>query len=348
MAENFKIALDAMGGDDSPKKVIDGAALALEKFPTLEYLLVGDQDQIKPLLDSHPELAKNSEIRHTTEVVLSEDKPAMALRKRKNSSMSLAIKAVADGEASCVVSAGNTGALMAMALFGLKPLPNISRPAIASYYPTKVAGKRTVLMDLGANIQCSAKHLSEFAVLGGTFAQVILKQEQPKIAILNVGSEDMKGNDAVQEASSLLSEMVLPGEFAGFAEGDDIMSGKFDVVVTDGFTGNIALKTSEGTASLMSDMMKKAFSGSLLARLAYPLMIPALNKLKAEMDPRRYNGGVFMGLRGLCVKSHGGMDEVGFASAIKVGAKMILGDINKHLADALEKNALLDKGENVA
>lgn len=348
MSQKFRIALDAMGGDDAPKKVIDGAALSLKNNPDINYLLVGDDAQIKPLLNAHPKLIKNSEILHTTECVLPEDKPSMALRKRKDSSMSLAVKAVAEGEAQCVVSAGNTGALMAMALFGLKPLPNVSRPAIASYFPTEIKGKRTVLLDLGANIQCSAKHLTEFAILGGTFAQVILGVDNPKIAVLNVGSEDMKGSDSVREAATLLADMKLPGTFAGFAEGDDIMKGELDVIVTDGFTGNITLKTSEGTAKLVSSMLKEAFSNSLLARLAYPLVKPALGVLKTRMDPRRYNGGVFMGLRGLCVKSHGGMDEIGFSNAIDVGALMVKGDMNSHLAAALEKNAVWDEEQNMA
>lgn len=337
MRQKYTMALDAMGGDEAPDHVIDGAVLALRSYPELSYIFTGDEARIKPLIDACPSLRKKSEIRHTEEMVLPDDKPSAALRHRKNSSMSLAVQAVATGDAACVVSAGNTGALMAMALFGLKPLPNVTRPAIASYYPTMQKGRKTVLLDLGANIQCTAKNLTEFAVLGAIFAQVVLKVEKPQIALLNVGSEEMKGSEEVKEAAQILAHMPLPGEFVGYAEGDDIMKGVVDVVVTDGFTGNITLKASEGTARLVAHMMKQSFKQSPIGWLGYPFMIPALRQLKHSMDPRRYNGGVFMGLRGLCVKSHGGMDGLGFANAIGVGAKMIEGDMNKHLADALEK-----------
>jgi len=348
LQEKFVMALDAMGGDEAPDSVIEGAALALNDYPELRYIFTGAEDRIKPLLDKYPKLLKVSEILHTDEKVLSDDKPSAALRQRKNSSMNLAVQAVAGGDASCVVSAGNTGALMLMALFGLKPLPNVSRPAIASYYPTMQKGRKTVLLDLGANVYCTPQNLTEFAVLGGIFAQVVLKVENPKIALLNVGSEEMKGSEEVRDAAHLLAEMTLPGEFTGFVEGDDIMKGVVDVVVTDGFTGNVTLKASEGTARLVAHMMKEAFSHSMLGWLGYPFMIPALRKLKHSMDPRRYNGGVFMGLRGLCVKSHGGMDAVGFANAVCVGAKMIRGDLNGRLAEALEKNTLSEDAKNMA
>lgn len=326
-----------MGGDNAPDIVVNGVAISARKYKNAKFLFFGDKSKIENLLSQHKRLSKISEIVHTDEAVMADDKPSFALRKRKNSSMNLAIKAVADGNADCVVSAGNTGALMLMALFGLKPLSQISRPAIASYYPTMRANKHTVLLDMGANLQCSAKNLVEFAFLGSTFAQVVLNEQKPVVSLLNIGSEEMKGKEELKEAFTLLSDIQLPGSFNGFAEGDNIMEGSIDVVVTDGFTGNVALKTSEGTAKLISLMLKSAFKSSPLSWLGYPFMLPALYKLKKRIDPRRYNGGVFLGLQGLCVKSHGGTDEIGFSNAINVGIKMIEGEFNARLADTLGK-----------
>ncbi len=326
-----------MGGDNAPDIVVNGAALSARMHKNMQCLFFGDKNKIEPILSNHRRLSKISKIIHTDNAVLPNDKPTIALRKRKNSSMNLAIQAVANKEADCVISAGNTGALMLLALFGLKPLPQISRPAIASYYPTMKANKRTVLLDMGANLQCSAKNLVEFAFLGSTFAQVVLKVDKPSVCLLNIGTEDMKGKEELKEAASLLANISLPGSFNGFAEGDNIMDGNIDVVVTDGFTGNVALKTSEGTAKLIASMLKSAFKSSPISWLGYPLILPALYKLKKNIDPRLYNGGVFLGLQGLCVKSHGGTDEIGFSNAINVGVKMVQGQFNSRLADTIEQ-----------
>ncbi len=334
-----------MGGDNAPNSVVDGAAISLKQYPDINFIFVGDKNKIEALIARHKKLAKISKIIHTEEFVTADDKPSIALRKKRQSSMSLAIKAVADGDADCVVSAGNTGALMLMALFGLKTLPNVSRPAIAAYYPTMKKNQYTVLLDMGANLQCSAKNLAEFAFLGTTFAQVVLGVKKPSVCLLNIGSEEMKGKDEIKEAATLLSNSKLAGEFKGFAEGDNIMDGNVDVVVTDGFTGNVTLKASEGTAKMISSMLKESFKSSPLSWLGYLFMLPALYSLKRRIDPRLYNGGVFMGLKGLCVKSHGGTDALGFSNAINVGVKMSIGDFNKHLAETLEK-ANLDSINN--
>lgn len=326
-----------MGGDDAPKIVVDGAEIARKKYPQAKFLLFGDELAIKPLLDKYPALGAVSQIRHTPDRVSSSEKPGIALRTGRNSSMRLAINAVADKEAHCVVSAGNTGALMAMAKFSMKLLPGVTRPAIAAYFPTLKAGHGTVMLDLGANIECDAKILSEFAVLGGVFSREILKIDEPRIGILNVGSEEMKGHDDVREAAELLSRLKLPGKFIGFVEGDDATKGTVDVVVTDGFTGNIALKTMEGTAKLVASMIKSAFKASFLSWVGLVFMLPALGHLKKRMDPRNYNGGMFMGLKGICVKSHGGTDGIGFANAISVAADMALIRFNEKVEKELLK-----------
>jgi phosphate acyltransferase len=310
------IALDAMGGDHAPDIVIAGAALARVRHPNISFLIYGDEARVKPLLDQHPELKAISKLYHTTEIVGADVKPSAALRQGRDSSMRLAINAVARGEAACVVSAGNTGALMALAKFVLKTLPGIDRPAIASFLPT-VKGE-CVLLDLGANIECDAENLVQFALMGAIFARTVLGIEQPTIGLLNIGAEEIKGHDEIKTAAALLRERVLPGVFHGFVEGNDIPMGTVDVIVTDGFTGNVALKTVEGTAKLMAHFIRQTFASSFMAKLGYLLARGALGRMKLRMDPRRYNGAMFLGLQGVCVKSHGGTDHEGFANAIGV------------------------------
>lgn len=325
-----------MGGDRAPNIVIEGADIARLKYPQVKFLLWGDESAIRPLLETRPGLAKVCEIRHTPDRVSAEEKPSIALRQGRKSSMRLAIDSVASGEADCVVSAGNTGALMAMAKFSLRVLPGITRPAIASYFPTVVRGKRgTVMLDLGANIECDAENLAEFAVLGGVFAREVLNVPVPKIGLLNVGTEKGKGHDGVKAADALLSRLTLPGTYVGFVEGTDITNGSVDVVVTDGFTGNIALKASEGTSKLITSIIKEGFKSSWLAWLGLPFILPALMKVKSRVDLRQYNGGPFMGLKGLCIKSHGGTDGVGYASAIRVAAEMAISKFNAKVEHAL-------------
>ncbi len=344
MAKPVTISLDGMGGDNAPAIVIDGAARALKKYPSAHFVIFGDEAQIRPLVDRHPQLAAASTLRHTPDRVTSEDKPAMALRQGRQSSMRLAIDAVANAEADAVVSAGNTGALMAMAKFSLKVMPGIDRPAICTYMPTKIPGHGAVFLDLGANVECDPQNLLEFAVLGGVFSREVFKIDAPKIGLLNIGSEAMKGTDLVKGAAELLDKAKLPGRYVGYAEGDEIMAGHFDVIITDGFTGNVALKTIEGTAKALGSMVKQAFKGSLLMKLGMLLALPglivalpALIALKKRADPRYYNGASLLGLKGLCIKSHGGTDAIGFANAIGVAIDLAGNQFNRKVEAELER-----------
>jgi glycerol-3-phosphate acyltransferase PlsX len=321
VSQTLTVALDAMGGDHGAPVVVRGADIAAERFPFARFLLVGDQAKIEPLIKSQMRLQGRYEILHTDQAIPNEMKPSQALRQAKQSSMRLAIEAVETGTAGCVVSAGNTGALMALAKIVLKTLPGIDRPAIASFMPTERG--ETVMLDLGANIECDAENLLQFAIMGQAFARSVLGLKDPRVGILNVGSEELKGNDLVREAASLLRASPLAASFHGFVEGTDIAKGTVDVVVTDGFTGNVALKTAEGTARLVSHFLRQSLQTSLLAKIGALLSAGALNKLKLRMDPRRYNGGMLLGLNGVCVKSHGGTDAIGFANAIGVAVDLV-------------------------
>jgi glycerol-3-phosphate acyltransferase PlsX len=320
VSEEITIALDAMGGARAPDMVLHGADMALQRQPGLRFLLFGDEAGVRPLLARLPRLAGVIDLHHTSEMVMDDDKPSAVLRAGRPTSMRLAIDAVAEGLADGVVSAGNTGALMATAKFALKTLPGIDRPAIASFFPTRRG--ESVMLDLGANVECDADNLVQFALLGDAFARTVLGLVEPTVGLLNVGSEDQKGNDAVRAASLRLRGALSPIRFFGFIEGDDIPAGTVDVVVTDGFTGNIAVKTAEGTAKLFSEFLAAAFGHSLSARIGYFLARSALRKLRMRIDPRRYNGAVFLGLRGIAVKSHGSTDALGFANAIGVAVDM--------------------------
>ena len=320
MSEGIIIAVDAMGGDRAPDMVLKGAEMALQRHPDLSFMLFGREDTVRPLLAKLPKLAQAVRLYHTSEVVLDGAKPSLALRAGRQSSMRLAIDAVADGRADGVVSAGNTGALMAMAKFVLKTLPGINRPAIASFFPT-LRGE-SVMLDLGANVDCDAENLVQFALLGDAFARTVLGLIEPTVGLLNVGSEELKGNDAVRAASLRLRSASTPIHFYGFIEGDDIAAGTVDVVVTDGFTGNIAVKTAEGTAKVFGEFLESAFHYSLIARIGYLFARGAMRKLRVRIDPRRYNGAVFLGLGGIAVKSHGSTDALGFANAIGVAVDM--------------------------
>lgn len=331
MAESLRLSIDAMGGDTAPAMVVEGVALASRRLSNVEYMLFGEEALITPLLDQHPEARAVSTVHHADDVVLNDDKPAVALRGRRTSSMRLAINAVHEGEAAGVISAGNTGALMAMAKFVLKTLPGIDRPAIATYFPTERS--ESVMLDLGANVECDANNLVQFAVMGEVFARNVLGLDNPSVGILNIGAEDLKGNSAVKEAAVILQETHLPIKFHGFVEGDDIGAGTVDVIVTDGFTGNVALKTAEGTVKLFSQALKKALTSSTMASLGGLLAKPALNQLKMHFDPRRYNGAMFLGLNGICIKSHGGADGFGFAHAIGVAHDLITKSINESIKE---------------
>ena len=329
------IALDAMGGDHAPEMVMRGANLARQRFPHVYFLLFGIESKLKPLIERFADLRKSSEIRHAGEVVRGEDKPASALRSGRTTSMRRAIDAVRGGEASAMVSAGNTGALMAMAKFVLKTMPGIDRPAIASYYPT-MRGE-SIMLDLGANVSCDANNLVQFAVMGNVFARTVLGVLDPSVGLLNVGSEDQKGNDVLREANAILRDAKLPGTYYGFIEGNDIVTGTVDVIVTDGFTGNVALKAIEGTTKLYTDFLKRAFRSSLMASLGYLLARPALHKLRVRTDPRRYNGAILLGLNGIVVKSHGGTDAFGFSNAVGVAVDMIQNGFIEKMRQDLER-----------
>lgn len=335
MTERVTIALDAMGGDRAPDMVVAGAALARERMPHVHFLMVGDEESLRPLLDKLPALAAATTVRHTKEHIKSDDKPSTAIKSGRNSSMRLAIDAVRDGEATCVVSAGNTGALMAIAKFVLKTLPGIDRPAIATFFPT-LRGE-CCMLDLGANVQCDANNLVQFAVMGEVFARTVLGFDQPTIGLLNIGVEDLKGNEEVREAASILRHSDLPIAFKGFVEGDDIGAGTVDVVVTDGFTGNVALKTAEGTINFYTKMLRQAFVSSWISRLGYLLARGAIKTLRTKMDPRKYNGAMLLGLNGIVVKSHGGTDDVGFANAIGVAADMVANGFQEKIRDDFER-----------
>jgi len=286
-----------------------------------------------PLLDKHPLAAKVSEIRHTDEAITNDQKVSSALRAGRNSSMRLAINAVGSGEAAGVISAGNTGALMAMAKVSLKTLPGIDRPAIAAVFPTRRS--ECVMLDLGANVECDSDNLFQFGVMGSVFARTVLGILKPSVGLLNVGTEEMKGNDAVRQAAVYLRESNLPIQYHGFIEGDGIAKGVVDVIVTDGFTGNVALKTFEGTIGLYSDFLRKAFMSSFVSRIGYLLARHSLNKLRARVDPRRYNGAMFLGLNGIVIKSHGGTDAFGFANAIGVAVDMSTNGFNEKIIKEL-------------
>ncbi len=322
MSAHVTIALDGMGGDRAPEIVVGGAAEALIRYPQVRFLLFGDQPRLEPLVARFARLKDRCEIRHTDQAISSVEKPSVALRKGRQSSMRLAIDSVAAGEAAGVVSAGNTGALMAMSKVVLRMLPGIERPAIASFFPTSIG--ECVMLDLGANIECDANNLVQFAMMGAHFARTVLGRVRPTVGLLNVGAEEMKGNDTVRAAAELLRQAKgLPFDFHGFVEGDDIARGTVDVIVTDGFTGNVALKMAEGTARLFSGFMAAAFRRSVWSRLGFLLARPALRTLKDRVDPRHYNGGVFLGLNGIAVKSHGGTDATGFANAIGLAIDMV-------------------------
>lgn len=328
------IALDAMGGDHGVESVIPGAAIALEKSPELEFLIYGHEISIMRELEKHPALKKVSTIHHTAYAISNSDRPSDALRKGKESSMRLAIEAVAEGRADSVVSGGNTGALMAMAKLVLKPLPGIQRPAIASVLPSMKG--QSVMLDLGANITCDSENLAQFAILGSVFARAVMGLDRPTVGVLNVGSEQVKGNDVLRATDGLLRSVSIPGDYRGFIEGDDITKGTVDVIVTDGFTGNIALKTAEGVGHFFKNVISSEFKRNIFSSLGYLMNRRVFNRIKKRIDPRQYNGGLFLGLKGICVKSHGGADAFAFSCAVLVAANMVKEGFNDVVIKEIE------------
>jgi len=347
LTPTYTLAVDAMGGDHAPASVVGGLEIAAERHPAARFLLVGDEARITPLLARHRRVSAASTLRHAPDVIGNEMKPTAALRARQ-SSMRIAIDAVAAGEASGVVSAGNTGALLALAKIVLKSLPGIDRPAMAAIGPS--ARGDVVLLDLGANVQCDVRNLVQFAVMGDVFARTVLGLTAPSIGLLNVGSEELKGDDTLREAAEILRASHIGAQFHGFVEGHDIAAGTTDVVVTDGFTGNVALKTGEGALKLIGELLRQVFSSSLAGRVAYLLVRPGLDRLREWLDPRRYNGAIMVGLNGVVVKSHGGTDAEGFAHAIDVAMDMVVHQFNELIRQdlariRLDKPAPADKNE---
>ncbi len=314
--------------------VIDGLEIAAERHPTARFLVVGNEQALAPLLAKRRRAHAVCTIRHAPDTITSDMKPTTALRSRR-SSMRMAIDAVANGEASGVVSAGNTGALLALAKIVIKALPGIDRPAMAAIGPS--ARGDVVMLDLGANVQCDVRNLVQFAVMGDVFARTVLGLPKPTIGLLNVGAEELKGDDTVRQAAEILRASHIGPQFHGFIEGHDITAGTTDVVVTDGFTGNVALKTGEGALKLIGDLLRQVFNRGIASKIAYLLAKPGLDRLREWLDPRRYNGAVMVGLNGVVVKSHGGTDAQGYAHAVDVAIDMVVHRFNDHIREDLAR-----------
>lgn len=337
MTTSPRIAIDAMGGDEGVRVMIAGAALARHRHESFKFLLVGDEVQIKAALENHPNLRAASEILHTTEVVTGDDKPSQALRKSRGSSMGLAINAVKAGDAAAAVSAGNTGALMAMAKVALRTMPGIDRPALAALLPT-LTDTDVVMLDLGANTECDARNLVQFAVMGAAYSRILYNWEKPRVRLLNIGTEEMKGTDSLRFAAQHLRDSPeLHMAFQGFIEADKINRGDCDVVVCDGFSGNIALKSIEGAARFVTDLLRRAFTSSIRSKFGFLVSRPATELLKHHLDPNNHNGAVFLGLNGVIVKSHGSASIEGVANAVKVAARLVEDDITTRIAQDLEQ-----------
>ena len=334
MSDNLVISIDAMGGDNSPRVVIEGLSIAAKKNPDFRFLIFGDEVKVTPILNQYPALKKVSELRHSTEVVKSDDKPSAVIRNR-NTSMYMAIDAVKKGDSKAVVSAGNTGALMAISKMVLKTINKIHRPAIVSIMPHQFG--KYVMLDLGANTECSAINLVEFAVMGDVLARHSLGIAKPRVALLNIGAEEMKGKEEIRQAAQMIKNSKMDIDFKGYIEPHEIPNGIADVIVADGFTGNIALKSIEGTAKLVLRLLKSSIKQSFLAKLGLPFMIGAMLKIKKTMDPRLYNGAMFVGLNGLSVKSHGGTDALGFSVAVTNTAKLVRQDFVSTIRNEIEQ-----------
>jgi glycerol-3-phosphate acyltransferase PlsX len=349
MAAVIRIALDAMGGDYGPSVVVPGAALALVRHPDIEFIFFGDEKLIASACETYPALAVRSRIVHTDVSIAMDEKPSQALRQGKGkSSMWMALDAVKTGQAEACVSAGNTGALMAMAIFCLRTMPGIERPAIAAIWPT--VSSECIVLDVGANVGPDAAQLVDFAGMGAALARALFHVERPLVGLLNIGVEEVKGTEEIKRAGAALKNANLPIRYHGFVEGDDVGKGVVDVVVTEGFAGNIALKTAEGTAKQIGEYLRAAMRRSLFARIGAFLAQGAFRALKDKMDPRKMNGGMFLGLNGIVIKSHGGADVVGMASAIDLAYDMAASKLVESIAKDVQtfQNALQNGEEKVA
>ncbi|MBM7404948.1 glycerol-3-phosphate acyltransferase PlsX [Sphingomonas sp. JUb134] len=335
VAEDSWIAVDAMGGDEGLAVMLAGVAQARRRNPGLRFLLVGDETAIRAGLQSHPNLTAASEVVHAPELVGSSDKPSQAIRRARTTSMGIAIDLVKKGRAAAAVSSGNTGALMAMAKLALRTMPGIDRPALAALLPS-LGENDLVMLDLGANAECDARNLVQFAVMGAAYARAVLDLESPRVALLNIGTEDMKGIDSVRDAAAAIRASThLPLTFTGYIEGDRLSRGEVDVVVCDGFSGNIALKTAEGTARFVADLLKRAFRSSVRSKVGFLISKPATDLLRHHLDPNNHNGAIFLGLNGLVVKSHGGANATGVSNAIEVAAKLVRNNLTHRIAEDL-------------
>jgi phosphate acyltransferase len=332
MSRSTVLAVDAMGGDHAPEVIIAGLEIAAVRHPLARFLVFGDEACLKPLLAKTKRLKAQATLRHASEIVAGDMKPTVALRLR-DSSMRRAIDAVLNGDAAGVISAGNTGALLALSKIVLKTLKGIDRPAMAAIAPS--AKGDVVMLDLGLNVVCDARNLVEFALMGEIFARTVLGLPAPSFGLLNIGSEEGKGHEILRAAAQTLRDSPIGKQFHGFVEGHDIAAGTVDVVVTDGFTGNVALKTGEGALKLIGDLLKRVFNSGPFAKLGYIFARGGLRRLREWLDPRRYNGAMLLGLSGVVVKSHGGTDAEGFAHAVDVALDLITNDFNSRIAEGL-------------
>ena len=331
-----RIAIDAMGGDSGPHAMLAGAAKARRRDPSLEFVFYGDERAVESELEQHYDLRTGVTIVHSPEAIDASEKPSQAIRRARTTSMGMAINAVKEEKADAALSGGNTGALMAMSKLALRTMPGIDRPALAALLPT-LGENDCIMLDLGANTECDAQNLVQFAVMGSAYARTVVGVPKPRVKLLNIGTEELKGTDELKEAAALLREAdYLPFRFDGFTEGDQISRGNVDVVVTDGFSGNIALKTAEGTARFVTDLLRRAFKSSLRSKAGFALSQPAFNLLKVHLDPNNHNGAVFLGLNGLVLKSHGAANAKGVANAIGVAARMVRNDIIRRIGEDLD------------
>jgi phosphate acyltransferase len=333
-----RIAVDAMGGDEGVRVMIEGAALARRRHDRFKFLLVGDETRITAALENHPNLRASSEILHAPDVVSGEEKPTQALRRAKTTSMGLAINAVKTGAAGAAVSAGNTGALMAMAKLALRTMPGIDRPALAALLPT-LGDNDLVMLDLGANTECDARNLVQFAVMGAAYSRIVTGLDAPRVRLLNIGTEEIKGTDALRDAAAQLKAAAgdLDMAFDGFAEADKMNRGDVDVIVTDGFSGNIALKSIEGTARFVADLLRRSFASSLRSKFGFLISRPATELLKHHLDPNNHNGAIFLGLNGVVVKSHGSASALGVANAVHVTARLLEENLTERITADLAR-----------
>lgn len=336
MADGLVLSIDGMGGDSAPDIVVEGVDIAARKRTGVRFLIHGDAARLATLLDRHPDAKAVSEIVPAERSIGMDVKASQALRQGKGSSLWNAVAAVENGQAHAVVSAGNTGAFMAIAMFRLRTMEGVHRPALAARWPAANGGY-VVILDVGANVEANGEQLVEFAIMGEAFQRAVSGKDRPTVALLNVGAEDQKGHEEIRAAARLIRESGVDMDFRGFAEGDDISKGTVDVIVTDGFTGNIALKTGEGTARLVGQLLREALTSGPLAQLGALIAYPALKKLRARMDPGTFNGALFLGLNGLVVKSHGSANGPGYAAAIGVAEKMARSHYREEIARNLER-----------